>query len=99
MAIVDKFKMETKDSDYTVIEGDDADQLILDIAQALDAARRETWQAAATECETRKENCIVALRNDMPLRELHEWRYKRDLLGYLVEHFRAKATAQADKEA
>lgn len=34
-AIVDKFKMATKDSEYTVIEGDDADQLILDIAAAL----------------------------------------------------------------
>ena len=37
--IVDKFKMDTRHSDYTVIEGDDADQLMLDIAAAIEDAR------------------------------------------------------------
>lgn len=34
--IVNKFIMETKNSAYTVIEGDDAGTLILDIAKAID---------------------------------------------------------------
>ena len=48
-SIVSKFIMDTKDSDYTVIEGDDAEQLALDIAAALAASKRAVWEEAAQE--------------------------------------------------
>jgi hypothetical protein len=41
--LVDKFRMDTKDSYYTVIEGDDADQLIIDIDAALREAKAQTF--------------------------------------------------------
>ena len=75
-SIVDKFKMDTKDSDYTVIEGDDADQLVLDITAALEtreqaivddpgcsmAGRIDLGHGKDGRCDIRKAPCPARCR-------------------------------------
>lgn len=51
--VVDRFIMGTKDSGYTVIEGDDADTLTNMIAQALAAQRVAGLEAASREARRR----------------------------------------------
>ena len=62
--LVDKFKMDTKDSDYTVIEGDDADQLIIDIDAALREAKAEGLEWAAKHWQDQQYEFMESCRDE-----------------------------------
>jgi hypothetical protein len=50
-AIVDTFTWDTRDSPYTVIEGDDGAVLIAAIAEQIRQAQAEVWAEVKQQCE------------------------------------------------